>query len=139
MLGLRLSAREDAVLAAGEREHHGVSVIGADVDALHHYAWQLDAFATFARVGDHLLQHGDTFLWGPGHHGIGRQLLLLTSATATARWSSTRPASSASRTRRPTSRASGPDEPLTVNRWGNPAPPAEFVDAATPITVPVVA
>ena len=43
VLGLRLSDRaEDAVswLRASD-EHHGVSVIGADVDALHHYAWQL--------------------------------------------------------------------------------------------------
>src|SRR3954447_7583711 len=62
VLGLRLSDRaEDAVswLRAGD-EHHGVSVIGAGVDALHHYAWQFDAFGTFARIGDHLLGHGRT-------------------------------------------------------------------------------
>jgi hypothetical protein len=32
-----------------------------------------------------------------------------------------------------------PDEPLTVNRWGNPEPPAEFVSAWTPLAVPVAA
>jgi hypothetical protein len=32
-----------------------------------------------------------------------------------------------------------PDEPLSVNRWGNPPPPIEFVEGGTPlIDAPVV-
>ena len=32
-----------------------------------------------------------------------------------------------------------PDEPLTVNRWGNPAPPAEFVRGVHGAGVPLPA
>jgi catechol 2,3-dioxygenase len=140
LLGLRLSDRaEDAVswLRASD-EHHGVSVIGADVDALHHYAWQLDAFGTFARVGDHLLQHGGTFLWGPGHHGIGDNYFCYfrDGDGAVVEYSAGIQRIEDEAAYEP---RVWPDEPLTVNRWGNPAPPAEFVDAATPIAVPVVA
>jgi catechol 2,3-dioxygenase-like lactoylglutathione lyase family enzyme len=140
VLGLRLSDRaEDAVswLRASD-EHHGVSVIGAGVDALHHYAWQFDGFAAFARIGDHLLQHGRTFLWGPGHHGIGDNYFcyyrdgdgaVVECSAGIARIEDE--AAYAPRV--------WPDEPLTVNRWGNPAPPAEFVDAFTPLAVAVAA
>jgi len=138
-LGLRLSDRaEDAVswLRASD-EHHGVSVIGANVDALHHYAWQIDAFGTFARVGDHLLRHGRTFLWGPGHHGIGDNYFCyfrdLDGAVVEYSAGIQRIEDEASYEPRV-----WPDEPLTVNRWGNPEPPAEFQAAATPLArVPV--
>jgi catechol-2,3-dioxygenase len=134
VLGLRLSDRaEDAVswLRAGD-EHHGVSVIGADVDALHHYAWQIDGFGTFARVGDHLLQHGQTFLWGPGHHGIGDNYFCYfrDGDGAVVEYSAgiQRIEDEAAYAPRV-----WPDEPLTVNRWGNPEPPAAFVEAFTPL------
>ena len=73
VLGLRLSDRaEDAIswLRASD-EHHDVSVIAAEADALHDYACPFDTFGAFARIGDHLMEHGPGFLWGPGHHGIG--------------------------------------------------------------------
>jgi catechol-2,3-dioxygenase len=134
VLGLRLSDRaEDAVswLRASD-EHHGVSVIGADVDALHHYAWQVDSFATFARVGDHLLQHGGTFLWGPGHHGIGDNYFCYfrDGDGAVVEYSA-----GIQRIEDEVAYVARvwPDEPLTVNRWGNPEPPAAFADAVTPI------
>jgi catechol 2,3-dioxygenase-like lactoylglutathione lyase family enzyme len=134
VVGLRLSDRaEDAIswMRASD-EHHGVSVIAAEVDALHHYAWQYDGFATFARIGDHLMEHGRSFLWGPGHHGIGDNYfcygfdadgVIVEHSAAMQRiedeeryqpriW---------------------PDVPLSVNRWGNPPPPPEFVQAATPL------
>jgi catechol-2,3-dioxygenase len=137
VLGLRLSDRaEDAVswLRASD-EHHGVSVIAADVDALHHYAWQIDAFATFARVGDHLLQHGGTFLWGPGHHGIGDNYFCYFRDGDGAVVEYSAGIQHVEDEARYVARI-WPDEPLTVNRWGNPAPPAEFVAAATPIVTP---
>jgi catechol 2,3-dioxygenase len=137
VLGLRLSDRaEDAVswLRASD-EHHGVSVIGADVDALHHYAWQIDSFGTFARVGDHLLNHGGAFLWGPGHHGIGDNYFCYfrDGDGAVVEYSAgiQRIEDEAHYVPRV-----WPDEPLTVNRWGNQVPPAEFVEAATPLATP---
>lgn len=140
VLGLRLSDRaEDAVswLRASD-EHHGVSVIGSDVDALHHYAWQFDGFGAFARIGDHLLQHGRTFLWGPGHHGIGDNYFCYyrdgDGAVVECSAGIQRIEDEAAYAPRV-----WPDEPLTVNRWGNPAPPAEFVDAFTPLAVPAIA
>jgi catechol 2,3-dioxygenase-like lactoylglutathione lyase family enzyme len=140
VLGLRLSDRaENAVswLRASD-EHHGVSVIAADVDALHHYAWQFDGFGTFARIGDHLLQHGRTFLWGPGHHGIGDNYFCYyrdgDGAVVECSAGIQRIEDEAAYEPRV-----WPDEPLTVNRWGNPAPPAEFVDAWTPLAVGVPA
>jgi catechol 2,3-dioxygenase-like lactoylglutathione lyase family enzyme len=140
VLGLRLSDRaEDAVswLRASD-EHHGVSVIAADVDALHHYAWQIDSFGTFAQVGDHLLRHGGTFLWGPGHHGIGDNYFCYfrDADGAVVEYSA-----GIQRIENEVSYAARvwPDEPLTVNRWGNPAPPAEFVAAATPLAGALVA
>ena len=134
VLGLRMSERaEDAAswLRASD-EHHGVSVIAADVDALHHYAWQYDSFATFARIGDHLMEHGRTFLWGPGHHGIGDNYFcyafdadgVVVEHSAGLRRIDNDESYEPS---------TWPDEPLTVNRWGNPPPPQEFLDAATPL------
>jgi catechol-2,3-dioxygenase len=140
VLGLRLSDRaEDAVswLRASD-EHHGVSVIAAGVDALHHYAWQFDGFATFARVGDHLLEHGRTFLWGPGHHGIGDNYFCYyrdgDGAVVECSAGIQRIEDEAAYEPR-----IWPDEPLTVNRWGDPPPPAAFVDAFTPLAEPVPA
>jgi catechol 2,3-dioxygenase len=125
VLGLRLSDRADDAaswLRAGD-EHHGVSVIAADVDALHHYAWQLDGFATFARVGDHLIDHGGSFLWGPGHHGIGDNYFCYFADAdgAVVEYSAGIRRIDNEETYVP---RTWPDEPLTVNRWGNPAPAA---------------
>ena len=134
VLGLRLSERAEdgASWLRASDEHHGVSIIKADVDALHHYAWQYPDFATLARIGDHLMGHDRTFLWGPGHHGIGDNYfsysldgdgVIVEYSAGMRRIDDDEGYES----------ATWPDVPLTVNRWGNPPPPQDFLDAATPL------
>jgi len=137
VLGLRLSDRaEDAISWwRASAEHHGISVIRADVDALQHYAWQVEDWSFIARTGDHLARHDKAFLWGPGHHGIGDNYfcyfpdddgVLVEYSAGILRvedeaayepkvW---------------------PNSPLSVNRWGNPSPPDEFVAAGIPLRAP---
>lgn len=137
VVGLRMSDRaEDAAswLRASD-EHHGVSVIGADVDALHHYAWQYEGFGAFARIGDHLMAHDQTFLWGPGHHGIGDNYFCYAYDADGVIVEHSAGLKRIDDEERYAPRT-WPDVPLTVNRWGNPPPPAEFQSAATPLVVP---
>ncbi len=137
VLGLRLSDRaDDAIswLRAGE-EHHGVSVIRADVDQLQHYAWQVDGWDAMRRVGDRLLAEDLGFLWGPGHHGIGDNYFcyFLDADGALVEYSGDIQRIEDEATYEP---RVWPDEPLSVNRWGNPPPPIEFVEAGTPLAHP---
>lgn len=134
VLGLRLSDRAEGQISwwrAGE-EHHGVSVIRAEVDALQHYAWQVDDWSFIARTGDHLMRSGKQFLWGPGHHGIGDNYFcyFLDDDGVIVEYSAgiTRIENEAAY-----EPAVWPDSPLSVNRWGNPPPPEAFLDAATPL------
>lgn len=134
VLGMRLSDRaEEAIswLRASE-EHHGVSVIAADVDRLHHYAWQMDGFGVFRDVGDHLMNRGHTFLWGPGHHGIGDNYFCYFYDVdgAVVEYSASIRRIEDESTYQP---RIWPDEPLSVNRWGNPPPPPEFALAGIPL------
>lgn len=137
VLGLRISDRaEDAVSwLRASYEHHGMSVIRADVDQLQHYAWQIDQFADIQRMGDRLMQDGRTFLWGPGHHGIGDNYFcyFLDADGAIVEYSSNiqRIEDEASYVAR-----TWPDEPLSVNRWGNPPPPDAFVQGGVPVLPP---
>ncbi len=133
VVGLRLSDRAEAATSwlRASDEHHGISIIAAEVDALHHYAWQFADFATFARIGDHLMSRGRTFLWGPGHHGIGDNYFCyaLDGDGVVLEYSAG--------IRRIDNDDSyeaqiWPDVPLSVNRWGNPPPPQEFLQAGTP-------
>lgn len=140
LLGLRLSDRAGDAISwlRTSTEHHGVSVIGAAVDALHHYAWQTDGWDAMRRMGDRLMAEGRTFLWGPGHHGIGDNYFcyLLDDDGAIVEYSAE--ILRVEDERRHVART-WPDEPLSVNRWGNPPPPADFLDAATPLCGPTPA
>lgn len=133
-LGFRLSDRAaDAIswLRASD-EHHGVSVIRADVDQLQHYAWQVPGFASLATIGDRLMDLGKGFMWGPGHHGIGDNYFsyfydddgVIVEYSAGIQRIEDDLAYKA---------RTWPDEPLSVNRWGNPPPPAEFIHGGTPL------
>jgi catechol 2,3-dioxygenase-like lactoylglutathione lyase family enzyme len=141
VLGFRLSDRaEDRVSwLRASQEHHGMSIIADEMDQLQHYAWQLPAFTDIKRIGDRLMADGRTFLWGPGHHGIGDNYFcyFLDDDGVIVEYSAEiqRIEDDADWAPRVWS-----DEPLSVNRWGNPAPPAEFVDggvAALPPLGPV--
>jgi catechol 2,3-dioxygenase-like lactoylglutathione lyase family enzyme len=128
VLGLRVSDRAEQQivwLRAGE-EHHGVSVIRSHANLLQHYAWQVD-WESIRRVGDRLLAHDRTFVWGPGHHGIGdNYFCYFTDADgAIVEYSADIQRIEDERNYEP---RVWPDVPLTVNLWGNPPPPQEFLE-----------
>ena len=131
VLGFRLSDRLGDAISwfRCSSEHHGIGLIRAEEDTLHHYAWETTGWESMRELGDHLMRSGKTFLYGPGHHGIGDnyfcyfhdedgvmveysgELLRVENETTyqACTW---------------------PDEPLSINRWGAPPPP-EFFAAGT--------
>lgn len=137
VLGLRLSDRAGDVTSwlRVSEEHHGVSVIADADDRLQHYAWQVDGWDALRRTGDRLLDEDRRFLWGPGHHGIGDNYFcyFLDADGALVEYSSDmlRIENEASYVPR-----TWPDEPLSVNRWGNPPPPSEFLQAGVELVHP---
>lgn len=112
-------------------DHHGIALVQADMDGLHHYDFELEDFTALGRVGDHLRTSGLTFLWGPGRHGAGNNLFCYffdpdgfiveyhadiqriddEAAHVPGDW---------------------PDQPLTVSQWGYP-PPAAFLEGGIKI------
>ncbi len=138
VLGLRLSDRAGEAISwwRASAEHHGCSVIAADVDGLHHYAWQIDGWGSVARIGDQLMAHDRTFLWGPGHHGIGDNYFcyFLDADGIVVEYSADIKLIEDEARYEP---RTWPDEPLSVNRWGNPPPPPAFLDAVTPLAAAV--
>lgn len=81
VLGMRLSDRLPLDgFAAGNltwfrcnRDHHSVGLTPGRT-GLHHYAWELQDFAAYAPLGDHLRAQGIPYVWGPGRHGPGDNL-----------------------------------------------------------------
>jgi catechol 2,3-dioxygenase len=73
MLGFIESDRVggDLVWMRCNLDHHGLAILRGG-DLLHHYAWEVESLAEIARLGDHLVRHGKTFIFGPGRHGPGR-------------------------------------------------------------------
>jgi len=139
VLGLRLSDRaadQISWLRASD-EHHGMSIVRADADQLHHYAWQVVGWDAFRRAGDCLMHSGRSFLWGPGHHGIGDNYFcyFLDADGAIVEYSGDIQRIEDESTYVP---RTWPDEPLSVNRWGNPPPPAEFLASGMPLAHPTV-
>lgn len=134
VLGLRVSdrAEEQITWLRVSEEHHGVSVIRAEVDQLQHYAWQTDGWDAMRRVGDRLLEQGRRFLWGPGHHGIGDNYFcyFLDEDGVIVEYSGEimRVEDEGTYVAR-----TWPDEPESVNVWGNPPPPVEFVEGGVPL------
>jgi catechol 2,3-dioxygenase len=135
VLGLRLSDRAGDAISwwRASDEHHGVSVIAADADLLHHYAWQIDGWTAIKTTGDHLMHHGRGFLWGPGHHGIGDNYFcyFLDDDGVIVEYSADIQRVEDEARYEP---RIWPDEPLSVNRWGNPPPPQAFLAGGVPLT-----
>jgi catechol 2,3-dioxygenase-like lactoylglutathione lyase family enzyme len=138
VLGFRLSDRAEKRVSwlRASQEHHGMSVMADEVDQLQHYAWQLPAFADIKTVGDRLMATRRSFLWGPGHHGIGDNYfcyffdddgVIVEYSAEIQRIEND--ADWVART--------WPDEALSVNRWGNPAPPQAFVDGGVDALSPL--
>jgi catechol 2,3-dioxygenase-like lactoylglutathione lyase family enzyme len=138
ILGFRISDRAEDQISwlRASHEHHGMSVVRADVNQLQHYAWQIPTFADIKTTGDHLMAEGRTFLWGPGHHGIGDNYFcyFLDDDGVIVEYSAEiqRIEDEAGWVVR-----TWPDEPLSVNCWGNPPPPQEFIDGGVPALPPL--
>jgi catechol 2,3-dioxygenase len=53
--------------------HHSINLMKG-APGLHHYAWEVDDWTVFKRLGDTLRGHGRQLVWGPGRHGPGNNL-----------------------------------------------------------------
>jgi len=139
VLGMRLSDRAADQISwfRANEEHHGLSVIRADVNQLQHYAWQVD-WESIRRVGDHLIKRGSQFVWGPGHHGIGDNYFcyfhdadgVIVEYSADIQRIENELSYEA---------RVWPDDPLSVNQWGNPEPPPAFLNGGIPLYTEVEA
>jgi len=132
VLGFRLSDRSVVSISwlRCSPEHHGVSLIRAEKDQLQHYAWQIGDWSEIKAIGDHLMHNGKTFLWGPGHHGIGDNYFcyFLDADGVIVEYSAHMHRVDDESRYEP---RTWPDEPLSVNRWGNPPPPEGFLAGGT--------
>lgn len=53
--------------------HHTVAVF-AGSNGIHHYAFETSDIRGLAQLGDLLAARGQNYIWGPGRHGIGRNI-----------------------------------------------------------------
>lgn len=132
-LGFRLSDRIGMALSwmRCNYDHHGIALLADGENKLHHYAFELEGWSSLEQLGDHFINHGKTFIFGPGRHGPGDNLfcyffdpdgfvaeymadLLRVDDEATYQW------------------RSWPDLPVTINQYG-PAAPPEFYAAGVGI------
>jgi catechol-2,3-dioxygenase len=54
-------------------DHHGIGVFPGP-GLLHHYAWELPTMVEVAAIADYVDARGQSTLWGPMRHGIGRNI-----------------------------------------------------------------
>jgi catechol 2,3-dioxygenase len=76
ILSFRVSDRAlggDIVWLRCSEIHHSINLLRGPV-GLHHYAWEVDDWAVFKRLGDTLYGHQNQLVWGPGRHGPGNNL-----------------------------------------------------------------
>jgi catechol-2,3-dioxygenase len=57
-----------------DTDHHGVALITAGKEELHHYAFELENWSAMQHYADRLAFQGKSLVWGPGRHGPGRNL-----------------------------------------------------------------
>jgi catechol 2,3-dioxygenase len=57
-----------------DEDHHAIAIMPGGTTRLHHYAFELDSFATMGKYADHVASTGQHFIWGPGRHGPGFNL-----------------------------------------------------------------
>jgi catechol 2,3-dioxygenase len=115
-------------------DHHGIG-IQRGRPGLNHYAWEVESLAILGQLGDALARNGGRFIWGPGRHGAGQNLFTYHFDPAgcvveyyadlykvwdedtyvPGKWSL--------------------DDHRGPNLWG-PGPPAELMEAATPVAEP---
>jgi catechol 2,3-dioxygenase len=78
VLGFRISDRFPGVLAWARcnRDHHSVGFAPAEAPGIHHVAYEIESFAHYERLADHLALTGRRLIWGPGRHGPGNNLFV---------------------------------------------------------------
>jgi catechol-2,3-dioxygenase len=76
LLGFRVTDMlgDRAVWLRCDADHHGIALINAGKDELHHYAFELESWGAMERYADRLAFQGRALVWGPGRHGPGRNL-----------------------------------------------------------------
>jgi catechol 2,3-dioxygenase-like lactoylglutathione lyase family enzyme len=131
ILGFRLSDRMQDLFfwLRCNSDHHGLGLIKGTA-GLHHYALEVDDWASLKHAGDHLIARGRTFAWGPGRHGPGNNLfsyLLDQDGTVCELFADIYQVEDEA-SYRP---RDWPEAPTTVNQWG-PPPPDGFLDLVTP-------
>jgi catechol 2,3-dioxygenase len=74
-LGFRVSDRiGHRVWLRCDADHHGVALIEAQANALHHYAFEVPSIGELQAYLDRLIALGQTVVWGPGRHGPGMNI-----------------------------------------------------------------
>jgi catechol 2,3-dioxygenase len=61
-----------------DTDHHGIALVDAGANSLHHYAFELENWSAIQRYADHLAFLGEELVWGPGRHGPVRNLYTYT-------------------------------------------------------------
>jgi catechol 2,3-dioxygenase len=76
LLGFRISDRYPGVLAWARcnRDHHSIGFAPAEKPGIHHMAFEIESFAHYERLLDHMALTGRRLVWGPGRHGPGANL-----------------------------------------------------------------
>lgn len=76
VLGFRVSDRFPGVLswARCNADHHSVGFAPAAAPGIHHIAFEIESFAHYERLVDHLALSGRPLIWGIGRHGPGNNL-----------------------------------------------------------------
>lgn len=83
VLGFRVSDRigEFGSWMRCGADHHGIAVAQSDrPTTLHHYAFELEGWASIETYADRVARSGGQFEWGPGRHGPGRNLFTYLTA-----------------------------------------------------------
>jgi catechol-2,3-dioxygenase len=78
VLGFRISDRFPGVIAwtRCNRDHHSIGIAPAEAPGIHHMAFEIESFAHYERLADHLALSGWRLVWGPGRHGPGNNLFV---------------------------------------------------------------
>ncbi len=135
VLGFKLSDRigRDLVWMRCNPDHHGIAIIRGR-NQLHHYAWEVEGWPDLERLGDRLMDLGQTIYYGPGRHGPGNNLFAyyLDASGAVVEYFADLQRiwdDGAYQAR------DWPNQPTSINRWG-PAPPPDFLDMGVDVCTP---
>ncbi len=138
VLGFRLSDRMSDTLTwmRCNSDHHGVGLAKGQGNSLHHYAFELESWASIEQTGDHLQGHDQILIYGPGRHGPGKNLFSYfvdPEGGLVEFFADIQRVEDDARHEA----LDWPDVGQTINQWG-PLPPPDFLDYGTPYLAPAV-